>query len=150
MKRATIVAGPPGSGKSTWVAARANDGDLTVDLDLLMATLTGLALYDKPADLLTYAEAARQAVIDRLASRRVGPGRHAWIVGGYPSFFERDTLAARLGADVVVLAVAADECMRRIDADDRRKVTPREEWQRAVENWWRRYSAGVGETVYTE
>jgi 5-methylcytosine-specific restriction endonuclease McrA len=46
----TIVCGPPASGKSSYVAARAQQGDLIIDLDVIASTIAGTDLHNWDRD----------------------------------------------------------------------------------------------------
>lgn len=131
----TVVCGPPGSGKTTYVRERAEHGDLIVDLDAIYAALSGLDPYDKPDALLPFVLTARDAIIARLAQH--SDVRHAWLITSGADATQRDQFAHQLGASVVVLDVDAAECLRRIEADpDRQGKRP---WARLVREWWETY-----------
>ncbi len=132
----TIVAGPPGAGKTTYVEERAKWGDLIVDVDALFVALSGQAWYEKPEVLLSFVLEARDAVLARLSTG--SQVRHAWVI---TSQADRDKLAAlrdTLGAQLVVLEIDALECVRRISQDERR-ADRIPQWQELVRAWWRKY-----------
>ncbi len=131
----TLVAGPPGSGKTTWVAAHRTWGDLTVDVDALMQALSGLPPYEKPDALVPFALEARDAIMARLL--RPSDVRHAWLIAGAAKAADRQRYA-EAGAHVVVLAVSAEECLRRIEADPTRTAVIAL-WRPLVERWWQDY-----------
>ncbi|HEY8450600.1 MAG TPA: HNH endonuclease, partial [Bacillota bacterium] len=130
----TIVCGPPGAGKTEYVRQRAAWGDLIVDLDALYMALSGLPMYEKPEALLPFVAEARDAILKRL--QRPSEVRRAWVIGSYPKRRERQELARRLQADVVVLAAPPLECYRRIQSDPRRS-SKAELWYELVQKWWR-------------
>jgi len=131
----TLVAGPPGSGKSTWVRERAKPGDLILDTDLLYMSLSGCSRYTKPQPLLPFVLEAFEAAENRLLSMSdVG---HAWIISAAPKIAQRAYYANR-GAEVVVLAVPAAECIRRI-AHDPVRNQPDADWEGWINRWWRDY-----------
>lgn len=133
----TIVCGPPGSGKSSYVRERSQRGDLTVDLDALACALSGCPSYDQPEGILDFALHCQYACINALA---IGtPMRHAWVIVRGAFAAERRQLHRLFDAQVVVLAVPADECLRRIGHDEARCVVPYSEWERRVRGWWAAY-----------
>lgn len=131
--RATLVCGPPAAGKTTYVQRHAARGDLILDVDALAAALSGLPQHDKPDAIVPYALAARDAVLDRLASHNTV--RHAWVVAGLPRAVDRRELADRLNADVVVLETSAAECVRRLA----RARRPAAGVHAAINRWWQEY-----------
>ena len=136
VNRCTLVCGPPGSGKTRYVGEHKKWGDLVLDLDTLTTALSGEAMYDKPAGLLSYAIAARDAVIEQLASDHDRP--RAWVIGSLPKRAEREHLAKLLGADVVMLDVDPQECIKRIRQDPRRNDRW-QAWEPIVRKWWDSY-----------
>lgn len=144
----TVVCGPPGSGKTTYVRDRAERGDLIVDLDAIYAAISGLPTYDKPDELLPFVLTARDAIVARLA--RQSDVRHAWLITSGANPTQRDQFRRQLGAEVVVLEVDGAECLRRINADPERDG--KRPWQRLITEWWQAYErteADVVEAVTT-
>ncbi len=137
----TLVAGPPGSGKTTYVRDRAEYGDVIIDVDALYVALSGQPRYKKPTALLPFVLEARDAVEERLLAR--SDARQAWIIKGAPKREQRDHYANR-GATVVVLAVPAEECLRRI-ADDPEREESEESWSPLVHQWWDDYEPDESE-----
>lgn len=134
---ATLVCGPPGSGKTSYVAARRRPGDLVLDLDAIQSALSGEPWYMAGAEILPFACQARDAVIDRL--RRPHDLRHAWIITSGPKLADRHPLAESLAASVVVLEVSAAECKLRLEADERRPLTTRLRLSEVIDGWWEAY-----------
>lgn len=97
--KVTVIRGLPGTGKTTWVQARAQRGDLIVDLDAIFAALSGLPLHDNPDELLPFACSARDAIYERL--EKASDVRRAWIITSDPS--AAVVLAQRFGAELMVL-----------------------------------------------
>lgn len=141
----TVVCGPPGSGKTTYVQGQRRWGDLVVDFDALMSALSGgLPWYDGPAALLPFVLSARAAVVERLMQS--SELQNAWVIAGLPDAREREQLAAQLGAKVIVLAVPAAECLRRIQKDERRSAAL-SAWREIVHRWWQDYRPRAGDMV---
>src|SRR3990167_4665266 len=76
--KVVVVCGPPGSGKSTYVAEHRKPHDIAVDLDALMAAISGRDWYDESPAHLTFAMAARDGIFNRLEQASGVPT--AWIV----------------------------------------------------------------------
>lgn len=134
----TIVCGPPGSGKSTWVKERATANDVVIDLDEIMARIARLPLYKAGRNLLGTALDQRQRMLNALADDRTHT--HAYFIVGAPTVGERamwrDTLKPE---HIVVLTTPAEVCESRIRADSRRDTQTQEEHIAAARAWWRRY-----------
>lgn len=137
----TLVCGPPGAGKSTHVARHRKGGDLVLDLDAIMAALSGEPLYGAPVEMLPFACEARDAVLRRL--QRSHALRHAWVIMGGPRAADREPLVWSLNARVMILDTPADVCRERIMSDDRRPPAEREQHLRAVDDWWREFEPHI-------
>lgn len=108
----TIVCGPPASGKSTYVAERAEPRDAVIDLDDIMRlvqpgfrpwTLTDPAMLNR-------AIRVRNEMLGSLANP---PGRRAWFVIGAPSVAEQLWWQQQLGAALVLLDPGERVCIER-------------------------------------
>ncbi|MGK5529350.1 AAA family ATPase [Streptomyces sp. URMC 129] len=128
----TLVCGPPCSGKTTYVAERAEPGDLVVDWDALAVALGSPGPHAHPPALRPFIAEARDAVVARLERRH--DIERAWIIATAPRAADRERLAP--GASVVILAVEEEECARRA----RRARRPAGTLE-AIEAWWRTYRA---------
>jgi hypothetical protein len=115
----TVVAGPPGAGKSTWVRGRAGARDLVLDLDEIRSRLSGLPLYAAGDEWRAKALRWRNAHLSRLSLGDV-PWSRAWLVVSAPHPADRHYWRERGGARVVVLETPLAECLRRIGVDARR------------------------------
>lgn len=142
--RVVVLAGPPGAGKSTFVAEHFRHGDLLIDVDRLFVALSGLELYEKPGGLMPFVMEARDAVLRRLA--RPSAVSRSWVIAGAPTATERDRLARQLGAQVLVFETPAAECLRRIAADPRRAERA-ELWAPVVTDWWTAYRTRAADAV---
>ena len=140
----TVVCGPPGAGKSTWVRERMRWGDLLLDLDALYVAMSGLPQYDKPDTLLPFVMEARDAILERLV--RPSEITRAWVVTTAPKRLERDRLRRTLKAKVIVIETSASECIKRIGCDERRSDRV-DLWRDKVEGWWSNYERDERDTV---
>lgn len=138
-KRVTLVTGPPGAGKTTYVRDRARHGDLVLDLDRIFIAISGLEKYDKPDTLLPYALAAYDGIIAELG-RSIGSGnlRHAWVITTAAKKKKRKLLQDTLNAEVVVLDTDPSTCLKRI-ANDPLRSARRDQWEKIVRRWWDDY-----------
>ena len=136
-----IVAGPPASGKTSYVEKHRRHGDLVVDVDALFVALSGgLPFYDKPQTLLPFVMEARDAVIARLA--RESDVAQAWVITGESSKYKLRQMQTGLGDNAKLIVITKDlstnECMKRIYADPRR-AGQAELWRPLVADWWQRW-----------
>src|SRR4029077_20284897 len=131
----TIVCGPPGSGKSTYVQQHATARDVVIDLDAILSRLSGLPMHAVMTRWLGAALEDRNSRLRALATDTTHA--HAWFVIAAPDPLERERWSRMLGAELVLLDVDAEECKRRISADpSRRGHAPR--MHVAVDLWWTR------------
>lgn len=133
----TIVTGPPGAGKTTYVQKHAQWGDLILDVDALYSALSGLPWYEKPSALLPFVLDARDAVLNRLLS--ASELRQAWLITSEADHAELQRLKARYSARLLVLEVDQAECLRRITADPRRAGLAHH-WSPLIARWWDTYT----------
>lgn len=119
-----VVAGPPCSGKTTYVQAHATPGDLVVDYDQLAAALGSPDTHDHPEALHPFALEAREAVLARL--RRPNHLRRAWLVT--TSHTPEQLVEA---AEVIELEVEQAEAHRRARAAGRPQL-----WHELIDDWF--------------
>lgn len=109
----TLIAGPPCSGKSTYLLRHAGPEDLVVDYDALAAAVrpTG-STHGHPESHRHLVWEARDAILERLRLGSHGV-RRAWIIAAAPRRKDRDRYRDRYGADVVIVMSPEDVCLRR-------------------------------------
>lgn len=112
----TLVVGPPCSGKTTYVKERWEPGDLVVEYDRLASALTMFDEHTPASSLHAYIEAARQAVLSRVARRPPGLAPpNVWVTTAEHNHVKYWAIADAIRAhDVVVLDEDPDECLRRL------------------------------------
>ena len=126
------VCGPPGAGKSTYVADHAGPEDLVVDLDEIRTR---------------YSDRETAASVRSLMERTARDYQRGdvWIIRTLADPADRHDHAARVGADeVIVLATPAQEATRR--AQERDGTTDLVE---PITRWWETYSPHDGDTTIT-
>lgn len=135
-KEVFLVYGPPLSGKTTYVKDQMDPGDLVVDLDTIRSAISYMPIYEQPPALDKTVFAVRDFLYDQIRIRS-GGWQTAWVIAGMPRKDDRDRLAARLGASVILIEATEDECRRRlISADDGRDITA---WEGYITRWFREY-----------
>jgi hypothetical protein len=134
-----IVCGPPMAGKSTYVNHYMTTGDLMVDMDRIYQAISYKEEFDKPENLKYNAFAIRNLLIDNIKTR-YGDYKSAWIIGGYPNKVEREQLAYRLGAEIVLIEVPQEECIKRLDNCMDFRRSHKHEWKNYIEDWFFRFS----------
>lgn len=124
----TLVCGPPGAGKSTYVKEKKGPHDLVLDYDLLVEAMGG----DRYADhLVPFVCEARDAAAERLL--KPSTINKAWIVT-LGSREEQRRQHTDRGAKLVMLDVPAYECKRRIYQRAEFNM-----WCKLIDKWWSEY-----------
>lgn len=131
-----LVWGPPLSGKTTWVHDNKGASDLVVDIDSIWECISGGARYDKPNGLKEDAFAVRDCLLDCVRYRR-GKWRNAYVIGGYALQSDRERLRQSLGAREVFIDTSREECLKRLEEDEARRVIPK--YQEYINEWFRLY-----------
>lgn len=134
-RRAYIIYGSPCSGKSTLAYQMMERGDMLLDLDKLFECISGLPLYDKPDNLRFNVFALRDKMLDMIKTR-FGSWHDAYIIGGYPNKYEREKLAADLGAEVIYCESIREECLA-----GARARGMGQEYDRYINKWFDTFSA---------
>lgn len=107
----TLVCGPPGSGKTTYVNEHRAPGDIIWDFDLIMQAITGAEIHHTPALAVPYAVAMRDAFLQEAKKPR---SHQIWIVQACPTIAERRQFAREFGASVVLMDTSEQACIERV------------------------------------
>ncbi len=124
--QATLVAGPPCSGKNQYVRDHMRPGDLIVDYDAIMAALSGQDVHDHVRDLRPYVYHARDKVIEKWLTRK---DTDLWLIYGAPKRSDREYYVRR-GFRVVLLDTDERTCVRRA------KAGRPDGWWKYVHRWF--------------
>lgn len=117
MRQVTLVVGAPCSGKSTWVAGRAQSGDLVIDWDQLAVDAGSPVPHDHPAAYRAAASAER-ARLEQQVSEQVD--LTAWVIRTLPRPADQVRAERRLwSTSTHVCDPGLAECIRRAQADGR-------------------------------
>ncbi|MFM2059030.1 MAG: hypothetical protein RLY71_3415 [Pseudomonadota bacterium] len=130
----TVVCGPPGSGKSTYVREHAGPNDLVIDVDEIAAELTRKPLYHATREEVMGAIRVRNKRLADLADKNSGIDR-AWLVvtAGHPD--QREFWREKLSAQVHVMTTSKPECIARINRDERRPAAAKVRQIDTVYRW---------------
>lgn len=134
----TLVCGAPGAGKSTYVEQRRGPRDMVLDLDVIIAKLSGLPLYNAAP---SWRDAALRWRNGRLSLLGYVSSRWplAWLIVSEPRDHWRQWWVDKMGARVVVLEAPAATCVERIVHDSRRNDSARARALEGVHWWWLHY-----------
>lgn len=142
----TMVCGPPGSGKSTWITKEAFPSDLLIDLDEIIAKLSGKPIYQAGKEWLGPAIFKRDEILRSLGSHPRTGYPAAWFINQAPFQQHRVRWAETLGAKIVVIETPPGVCIDRIKNDARRN-DKMSTWEVLVWRWWKMYSSHPTDTV---
>ena len=134
----TIVCGPPGSGKSYYANEMATKNDLIIDLDVIKAEVTGTRIYERQDDKARDAAIVkRNQILEQLGKQKRYEQVYFIISGAKKE--ERQWWSNKLGAKITIIDTPADECIKRIEADERRTGQEKRDHIGAVKRWWMAY-----------
>lgn len=131
----TIVTGPSGGGKSTFVRRKAAPSDLIISFDIIRDSLRPAFSAKQSGALL---EATLNARNDMLRSLSASPtfAPRAWFIVSAPDPTERERWLATLGGEMVLVAPSLATCFDRIRGD----LTRQYDWTRRMrlaDQWWK-------------
>ena len=140
VKRVYLVYGSPCSGKTTYVQSVATRNDVIVDLDKIHRAICICGLYDKPNATKRMAFKIRDALLDEI--RTATPRRQwqdAYIIGTYPSRYDREQMVTQYGAELVHISASKDDCIKQAYKDIERTAV-RDAIIGWIEDYWARYT----------
>ena len=132
----TVVAGPPCSGKTTYVEQNKGPADLVIDLDALAYALGAPSTHERHPALLPFIFEARDAVLKRMMKPHDIP--HVWVIRTAPKNKERREWWQ---ANVIVIETPKDICLQR--AKDNRPP----HFPNLIEDWWNTYETNPADTI---
>lgn len=130
-KAVYIIYGAPCSGKTTMANHLRLRGDILVDMDRLYQAISWCSLYDKPDNIRTAVFAARDALLDVVKTRN-GQWLDAYIIGGYPHKAQRESLARKLGAQLIYCEATKEEC----EARALERGAHANDWKKYIDKWF--------------
>lgn len=133
----TVVAGPPLSGKTTYVDTHRGDKDLVIDLDAIAVALGSRTTHLHSKVYLPFMLTIRDAILERLLEPHDVP--HVWFIATAPKNKQRRQWWQ---AKVIVLETTYEECMTRAQARGNEDY-----WERLIKEWWTNYETNSADTV---
>lgn len=142
-RHVTLVTGPPCAGKTTYVHAHAQPGDVILDLDQIAREECGSTKYWQHEPHIT--RRADAIMRQRIWSLAGGRTLHAWVIRSVPSGQARTALARLIRADTTVLLLPPEPTLvRRALARPDRLATIE-----AINGWLGAYTEADSDTVIT-
>lgn len=139
MKRIVLVYGPPGAGKSTYVAAEAKKNDIIFDLDKLHEAMSPVpGLHRDRKHMLSVSMPMRDAFLDAIQARK-GDWDTAWVITGSANKKELRQMISRLGAEPLPVLRSPEECISAIQSDQSREDKSFQ--AERVSKWFQEFSA---------
>ena len=135
--KVTVVAGPPGGGKTTYVREHKNPHDLVIDLDAIAVALGSPEDHGHSRALWPFITACQDALLRRVAETNEIP--HVWIIRGAPLIEQRHLFPDQ---HTVVVETPADTAWRW--AFEAGRPT---EWRELITKWWDNYQPHPNDTV---
>ncbi|MEP2103079.1 MAG: HNH endonuclease [Parasphingorhabdus sp.] len=146
----TIVTGPPGSGKSSYVNDHAGDSDCVICFDQIAANLfksDGQRVHQMLSGPQVKAVLQeRNKAIGRLMTSATNYSK-AWIIVSDAQSERRRWWSETLGADVVVMLTPASVCKARITKDEANGERRPGNSEAIVDQWWWNYTPWSGDQV---
>lgn len=151
----TILCGPVGAGKSTWIQKRMDVGDVVIDMDSLGMAITQMPLYeyifDVPKSILDLTMPLRTKLIELAVEYyKDKKCKNVWIAMGGANPLDRKRIADKISAlgcscSVYVFQISHNICRDHIKNDPQRG--PWQNWDPIIKKWWTNYIPRSGEIV---
>lgn len=137
--KCTVVYGPIGAGKTTYVRKNMKRGEVILDLDLFYEALTGAPHHDKSDELLSLVLEAFNQVVS-IVARRGKQRPRLWIVTCDLGEERRCKFLSMFpGCEFKVVATEASVCVDRVSKDPFRRSEV-SKYKGLIERWWSNYS----------
>lgn len=142
----TIVCGPPGSGKSTYVSKHAQPSDLVICFDTI-ASKGGPRRIDMPVNEIGDVLRKRNEMLGDLMRAAARHKWHAaWLIVGEPTSEGRQWWADRVRPrSIVVMETPADVCRHRIELDRKAGDERSANVAAVIDQWWNAYRPRAGD-----
>lgn len=151
----TVVCGPPGAGKSTYVAKHAGKHDLVICFDQIATKLFGRRGGKRVHGTMTREQLGtvlrvrNEMIADLMYEAAAKRWPRAWLIVSEPVAAHRQWWHDKLGADIVVLLADAQECLRRVKLDANAGDERGASIPSVISKWFERYEQRAGDQVIT-
>lgn len=136
-KEVFIICGAPGSGKTTYASQHYQPGDLIVDMDTIVAALTGdETAHPDYENILDVAIAVRNTLYN-IIKNGTGDWKRAFVITSSMNDGAVIALAKQLHATVHYMETTKEECKRRIANDKTRQ--DKELFYNLVDEWFKNH-----------
>ena len=136
-KEVFIICGAPGSGKMTYASQHHQPGDLIVDMDTIVAALTGDEIaHPDYENILDVAIAVRNTLYN-IIENGTGDWKRAFVITSSMNDGAVIELAKQLHATVHYMETTKEECKRRIANDKTRQ--DKELFYNLVDEWFKNH-----------
>lgn len=136
-KEVFIICGAPGSGKTTYASQHHQPGDLIVDMDTIVAALTGdETTHPDYGNILDVAIAVRNTLYN-IIENGTGDWKRAFVITSSMNDGTVTELAKQLHATVHYMETTKEECKQRIANDKTRQ--DKELFYNLVDEWFKNH-----------
>ncbi len=128
----TIVFGPPGSGKSTWVREQATEHDVVLDLDEMISNTSGKPIYKGNKQDYALAVRKRNDLLIEMATQN----KSGYLILTGMKQSQRKWWEQKLMPKAVhIMDTSISECIDRIMNDERRSMSVKQHQILALKKW---------------
>lgn len=128
----TVVFGPPGSGKSTWVRDRATEQDVVLDLDEMIASISNKPIYKGNKQEYALAVRKRNDLLISMSNQN----KSGYLILTGMKHSQRKWWVRKLTPKAVhIMGTSIEECAQRIMSDDRRSMSIKQQQILSLRNW---------------